>query len=298
MEYTKDKLLSELRRCYEENGEVTVKILNNSENNYPTQPTYRKYFGSINEAKSEVGIKRNMTKEEIRDSINSIINSGNNISLKQLKKHDIESSQLYAHFDSIDDAISFTSGKAADQFYRSKYLSIIDEFENISCKEIDRCEKLPSQSTILKYFDSIDDIREELGREVQESYKERAKELIEDYNNHIDYSDDGYIYCYEFTLYDETGFYVGETTNIINRIKSHLRRKNIQTKSHTSNGKILCRRGQESDNIKIKKIYTIIPLQRGKNESVENFTRRRLYQENKLRNTIVVEEDTLNVYGG
>lgn len=298
MEYTSDKLLSELRRCYEENGKVTVKILNNPENNYPTQPTYRKHFGSINEAKSKVGIKRNMTKEEIRDSINSIINSGNNVSLKQLKNHEIEPSQLYAHFDSINDAISFATGKDADQFYRSKYLSIIDEFENISWEKINKCEKLPSQSTILKYFDSIDDIKEELGREIQESYKQRAKNLIEEYDPQINYSDDGYIYCYEFTLYDERAFYVGETTNILNTIKSHLRRKKIQTKSHTSNGKILCRRGQESDNIKIHKIHTIIPLQKGENESIEDFTRRRLYQENKLRNIIVMEEDTLNVYGG
>lgn len=298
MGYTKDQLLSELHRCYEENGEVNIKLLNDSNTDYPTQPTYANYFGSITEAKKMAGIERNTTKREISDTINDIINSNEHISLKKMDEKGISAAQLYAHFNSIDDALSFATDEDPDEFYRSKYLSIIEEFDNISYNRIDECDKLPSHSTVLKYFDNIDEIRTEVGIDVKDSYKEQAKQLIEDYHPHIDYSHDGYIYCYQFSLYDETHFYVGETTNILNRITSHLRRKNIRTKSHSSNGEILCKRGEESSNIEINKIETIIPLQQGENESAEEFTRRRLYQENKLRNVIVMEEDTLNVYGG
>ena len=298
MGYTKDQLLSELHRCYEENGKVSIKLLNDSNTDYPTQPTYANYFGSVTEAKKMVGIKGNTTKEEISDTINYIIESGQDVSLNNLEENDIRPAQLYSHFESIDEALSFATDKDPDEFYRSKYLSIMEEFDDISYSRIDQCDKLPSHSTVLKYFDNIDEIRTEIGIDVQDSYKEQAKQLIEDYHPHIDYSHDGYIYCYQFTLYDETHFYVGETTNILNRMASHLRRKNIQTKSHSTNGEILCKRGEESANIEIDKIYTIIPLQQGESESVEEFTRRRLYEENKLRNVVVMEEDTLNVYGG
>lgn len=297
MKYSDNKLLQELQRCYSDNGKVTANILNSSENNYPSQPTYTDRFGSMGEAKRKAGIQANITKDEISEAINEIIEDSKKVSLNRLEEKDISPGQLYAHFESIEDAISFSIDEEADKFYKSKYSSVIENLDTVSVESINNCEKLPSYSTVNKYFDGINEMKDIAGIRTT-TYNKEAKRLIEDYNENIDYSSDGYIYSYKFDLHNDTHFYVGETTDIVNRMSSHLRRKNIQTKTYGTEGEKLSKRGEESNNITIEEIRTIITLDKGDNESPEEFTRRRLYEENKLRNRIVLEEGTLNVYGG
>lgn len=55
--YTDEELLQDLRRCEEEHGKVTQKIINNTENDYANSTTYRTHFGTLTEAKKEAGVE-------------------------------------------------------------------------------------------------------------------------------------------------------------------------------------------------------------------------------------------------
>jgi hypothetical protein len=314
MPYTKDELKSELLRCYENEGTITSKILNSPDNDYPTQMTYYNYFGSLAEAKSAVDIIAGYRKNEVLSDIRKCYEKYNEVSTSVLDNDDelVNYSTVYKHYGSLEDAVKeadISWDNAKTEHEGNKKYSRDELIQNlIDCKE----EKGDTKTSTVDNFDGPTSgvYRDRFGSltearkvaQIEESFKNgkngKVKRLVKSAD--VDKDADAIIYVLEITVNNETAYYVGETTDIKSRLRSHVYRTRIQTWAHGTHGKILAPRTKsgELNEIEVKSIEYTIPLYKNKDESDIGFRRRRKYREHHEHLSVAIDNNTLDVYGG
>lgn len=91
-EYSEEEIREELIACYEEYGKVTQKILDNSDNDYPTMKTLRNRFGSLNKILKSFDIpinkKSKYTKDEIDEHLRACYEKYGEVSVAILNNDD------------------------------------------------------------------------------------------------------------------------------------------------------------------------------------------------------------------
>jgi hypothetical protein len=243
------KLANELRRCERENGYVETSILNDSSNDFPTQPTYQNRFGSLSEAckKFDVQQKRRTkkwTKDEVIDEAKKHFQENGDLKVSDFADASSElpsTNTLYNHFDSISDLIEElgVEEEVAENRKNDKMAAIEKVTKYTEESEDELIEHLwwvkkeygdtktssieeapgPSSQTYITRFGSINDARDEAG--ISESYNESFEKRIGDLPDSYDNNADGYVYTIKL-LDDSTEYlYVGETTCLEKRLNRH-----------------------------------------------------------------------------
>ena len=201
MPYTKQELLNELVRCHKENGSTSEKILNDSSNNYPTQPTYNNHFGSMNDARKKAGVPvvnqgQQWTKDMVVEQIKTVVDTNGYFRLSMMDDIDgPNKSSVYTHFDSIKEALENTFDTNIDELTQkpAKYseeelLEYMRECENMYGKvTIDIMNDdsyLPSSHPYYNLFDNFEAAKERAGVDTYERnsydyYQYSALELID-----------------------------------------------------------------------------------------------------------------------
>lgn len=316
MPYSKDELKSELLRCYENEEEVTTEILNSPDNDYPTQMTYYNYFGSLKNARESVGIISGHTKERVLSDIRKCYDKHNEVSTKVLDNDDelVDYSTVYQHFGGLSEAVT-SAGLEWEDAKRVVTLDIENEYSRdeliqnlIDCNEEEGNTKTstinnfdgPTSQAYRNRFGSISEARKIAG--IEPSFKfARTNGQIDRLLEDIDYKNsDAVIYVLRMNVNGAKAYYVGESTSFKDRLNTHVYQTKVQSWAHSPHGKILAPRNKtnELNNIEIKSIEYVIPLNQKEDESDINFRRRRKYREHHEHLSVAMEKDTLDVYGG
>jgi len=316
MPYSKDELKSELLRCYQNEGRVTTKILNSKDNDYPTQPTYYNYFGSLKNAKKSVGIIAGHTRERVLSDIKKCYNNHGEVSVKALDNDDefVDYRVVNKHFGSLSKAvesanISWNDARTTLPSEPWRKYADDDLIQNLlDCKESEGDTKTstinnfdgPTSKVYRDRFGSITNAREEAG--IVEDFKNGSNGKVKQLLDSIDFSRDAnaLIYVLRISVNGEPAYYVGETTNIEKRLTSHVYQTKIQSWAHGPHGKILAPR-EETNNlneINVDSIEYVIELYQKEDESDIDFRRRRKYKEHHEHLSVAIDKNTLEVYGG
>lgn len=201
MPYTEQELLNELVRCHKENDSTAEKILNNSANDYPTQPTYHNHFGSMNEARKQAGIpvmkqSQKWTKDDVIEQIESIIDTNGYFRLSMMDDIDgPNKSTVYTHFDTVEEALQEIFDENIDKitqkpakYSKDELLEYMRECENMYGKVtidiMNNDSYLPSSYPYYNLFDNFETAKEKANVDKYEHnsydyYQYSALELIE-----------------------------------------------------------------------------------------------------------------------
>lgn len=202
MPYTDQELLNELVKCHQENGTTSEKMLNDSSNDYPTQPTYRNRFGSLNKARKKAGVPvvkqgQKWTKEQVIETINNVVDEHGYFKLSFMDNFSGPSSKsIYTHFDSVEEALSEsferdkidTITQKPPTYTKDELASYMKECEQIYGKVtisiINNDSYFPSSYPYQKEFGSFSEAKkyanvESAGRDNHDYYQYSAPELIE-----------------------------------------------------------------------------------------------------------------------
>lgn len=311
--YTEDELISELLRCYENEGSTKSSILNSPETDYPTQMTYQNRFGSLTKAKEIAGIKGGHTRERVIEDIKKCYEQNDAVSIKLLDNTDdlINSSTLYSHYNSLWSATEdaqIEKENASTRSVKNKYtkselinnlIECKEEMGDTKTKTVDEYDG-PSTQAYRSHFGSIGEARGEANITPNFSTTYKSKHLEEILEN-VEIKDaDAHIYVLELEVNDETGYYVGESKNIEKRICTHINNTRMQVWANSPHGKILApaEKTNELNDVTVKSIKYTIPINKAENESSLNFRRRRKFKEHHQQLVVAMEEETLDVYGG
>jgi hypothetical protein len=310
MGYTKNELIQQLIKCYEENGHTRTTLLNSPNNDYPSQVTYNNHFGSMADAREAAGLYGGHTREKVIESIEKCFDKHSRITTTLLNEDDelLNSSVLYAHFDTISDAIESADINQDVDRVRSKYTEeeLLDEL--IRCKEEEGNTKTqtvdsrdgPSSQAYRSKFGSIQSARELAGINCKfnKTYSDKVKKWME--NTQYEDNADAHIYVLSISIDGEKAYYIGESQNVTSRIHSHLENPQFTTKNNTKYGEVISTRRETGrvNDIKIEGIEYVIPIYRNDGESDEIFRKRRKYREHHEHLSVAIDKNTLEVYGG
>jgi len=315
MGYTTQELKDELLRCYEENGHTKSSVLNDKNNDYPTQMTYSNHFGSLTEAKRSVGIIAGHTKERVLSDIEKCYNKNGNVSISLLENDDkfINQNTLYHHFDSMWNAIEesnvdirsikYAKSKNRKKYTKEQLIDILieckDRFGNTKSSTINNCDDFPSTQSYKSCFGSIKKAREEADISVDFKNSNKIQNIIDGIESY-DNNSDAHIYVLNIEINGEPAYYVGETTNLHSRLQTHYYQNNIQCWSNGDHGRVLSPRSDtgESNKFTIISVEYVIPMYKKDNESNIEFRRRRKYKEHHEHLSVAIDNNTFEVYGG
>jgi len=200
MPYTDQELLNELVRCYEENGETSEKILNDSSNGFPTQPTYNNRFNSLNEARKRAGVPvvkqgQSWSKDKVVEQIKQVTEESGYFNLSMMDNSDgPNSSSLYTHFDSVSEAVKFVFPERENtvdkpsKYSKDELIEYMKECENVYGKVtiniLNTDDYFPSSYPYYKLFENFEQAKELAGvetynRNSYDYYQYSSPELIE-----------------------------------------------------------------------------------------------------------------------
>jgi hypothetical protein len=202
MPYTEQELLNGLVRCHNENGSTAAKVLNDSANDYPTQPTYHNNFGSMNEARKQAGVpvmkqSQRWTRDDVIEQIKEVVDENGYFRLSMMD--DIKGpnkGSVYTHFDGVDEALQCvfddreidTLTQKPVKYSKDELVEYMQECEDIygkvSIDIMNNDSYLPSSNPYYSLFDNFEDAKEKAGvdkyeRNSYDYYKYSALELLE-----------------------------------------------------------------------------------------------------------------------
>lgn len=253
-----EELLSSLQECYQKEGVVDGATLNDSSNDYPTQPTYSyRFSGGLEEAckKASVpfGIKKEFeTREDVIEAAESFFKQNNELRVDNFNSSDElpSSSRMYRLFDSIGELIEETS--ITQEIRRQKQKSRAKTRESISSakkynendekaliehlwwvlKEKGDCTSKsinntpgPSSTVYKDVFGSVTEARQKAGVDKfhRTPLKHKLDKILEDT---IDEGADGHVYVIKMYKDADKYYYVGSSINVKRRLRNHLNGKN------------------------------------------------------------------------
>jgi len=248
------ELLDELERCYEEHGKVTATILNNSSNDYPTQPTYNNRFGSLSTAMDKVNIeqvdhgRKIYTREDIINKSIKFYDNNGNIKVSDFSntRGDLPSASImYNYFDGIDDLlkeagiyedviesrrdnrreISKRISKANEKYTDDDREELIEHIQFIAGKhgkattQTISNEDGPSKHAYDKIFGSLSEAR--LAAGLEEQYVTNFEDKLGLLPDNFDEDADAHIYVLSIHDDSERYYYVGKSTRLRKRLNAH-----------------------------------------------------------------------------
>lgn len=248
-----DELISELQRCYENEGVVDGPTLNDTSNDYPTQPTYTYRFdGGLREACEIADVPYGKNNSWDRESIveaaeqhfkeNGELFVANFTSNKNLPS----TSVLYNNFDSIKDLVEATSMTEEIKTQKREHRKITNEKHASTARKYDSTDKEalenhlwwvmkeygdtktetvdkapgPSSTVYQDVYGSIIDARSAAGIDSL-SFNENFSDRIGELPNSYDESADGYVYVLKMVRHGEEYYYVGMSTRLKERLNTH-----------------------------------------------------------------------------
>lgn len=330
MPYTEQELLQELVRCYTEEGNTLTKTLNDKNTDYPTQMTYQNRFGSLNNAREKAGVPiRKQAQTTDRESLiveaNKMYEEFGNIKSTWFQEKDKFTSTYTLYFDSFEELLKESdyyeevmekrqenrektaSIVAEKNSYDEEYLldhlqKVYDEYGTTSTTLIEKING-PSPTSYRTHFGSLPNARDIVGIEDNNIQGERFRRVINSLDEVDGYDDnaDSHIYVLQINTHGKDVFYVGQSSNLSNRLKNHCNNApEVSLFEITEYGKAMKPRDSvRSDcEAEVSKIEYCIPLYQEENESDTMFRRRVLERERKESYVVALEHETTNVYGG
>lgn len=318
---TDQELIDALQRCYSKHGEISVSILNNTKNNYPTQPTYSYRFdGGLEAACEKAGVPYKSSQWD-RDSLiqatQKFFNKNGDVGVRHFAEPDNElpsSSTLYEYFDSFDDLIEKTdvseeireqkreNKKVARANANKKYSSqdkeeliehlwwVMKQYGDAKTNSINDAPG-PSTNVYTRIFGSLPSAREEAGLNKfdKESLDERLNIRVSKYEEDAD----GHIYVIKMIRAGEIYYYVGSSISLKKRLNSHINANTSISLHHTNeHGDI------DELNLEPHCISRIENLHKKDNESDTEFNNRMKSKEHVVSYKIASAFNTHKVLGG
>lgn len=325
VKYKDEELLELLEKCEEEFGKVSSSILNDTNNEYPTQPTYQYRFGSLSEAMEEAGLEyekksdNRYSKKEIRERTKEYFSNNGSIYLKDFASADTDlptPSAMYKKYDGIEELFAdagiydeVMESRRADRRERKspsrneKYTEddkdyLIDhlhtvnsKFGKVTTQTLQKADG-PSKGIYNKIFGSIYEARSEAG--ITKEYTENFRQTIGELPQNYDESADSHIYV--IVLHADSGetfYYVGKSTNIEKRLGAHT----------SGESKIRHRKENEYDKIKnlpleIDTLLKVVNMYKKNDETDTEFANRVSDREHITSYKIAAGLETSNILGG
>lgn len=247
-----DELIEALKDCYENEGIVNGPTLNDTSNEYPTQPTYSYRFdGGLREACDIAGVpygkREKWDKTSIVEAAESHFKQNNTFGVSDFTKYDDlpPTSVMYDHFDSINDLIDATSMSNEIRKRKSEIKEIASQRNANNSKKYNESDKDalenhlwwvmkeygdtktstvdtapgPSSGVYSRIYGSIGQAREAAGIDVlyRENFTDRIGELPESYDSDAD----GYVYVLKMVREGISYFYVGMSQRLKKRLNTH-----------------------------------------------------------------------------
>jgi len=325
------ELLEAINECYENEGIVDGPTLNNTENEYPTQPTYSYRFdGGLKEACERAGVpygepKEYETREDIIEAVEKYFNKKNYLSVGCFNSSEElpSTSQLYNLFDGIDDLIESTSitdeirrqkrknrRRTEQRAIESKKQYSQDDTEGLKdhlwwvMKEYDNCTTQtvnnapgPSSTIYREAFGSLPKAREKAGLQ---QFHTDGNGNTTDYTDRIEIDEksfdkckDGHVYVIKFLHNAETYYYVGSSIRIENRLNRHTT-GDSEVKFHHKQDK-----GTINElNLEPYSLWRVDNYEQQQNESKQEFKDRLRSEEHVLSYKIASTFETHKILGG
>lgn len=245
-----EELIEQLHKCEEENGYVSGSLLNNPDNNYPTQPTYSNRLGNLRDVCKSEGIKYGKesmwSKEKIIDEADDFFEENGELGVRHFSSTDNylpSANTLYKYFDDIESLFAemdnFEDVIESKKRRRRAINKLIDntkynendkqalinhlwwvmkEYGNTKSATVNSVDG-PSTQVYRDIFGSIVKAREEAGLDsiYNKSFEDRIGELPDSYDERAD----GYVYCIKMQKGREQYYYVGKSRSLRNRLNSH-----------------------------------------------------------------------------
>lgn len=256
------RLLDELQRCYSEHGKVSGSLLNDSENDYPTQPTYSYRFDDgLEEACEKAGVPykdSQWDRESIIQATEEFFNKNGDVGVRHFSESDNElpsNSTLYKHFDSFDDVVEGTNvseeirkqkrenRKVARASIQKQYGDedkdelidhlwwVMKEYGSANTDTVNNAPG-PSTTVYIRVFGSLPSAREEagLGKLNRKTLDERVDIRLPEYDEQAD----GHIYVIKMIRLGDVYYYVGSSISLKKRLSSHINAETNITLHHTN----------------------------------------------------------------
>lgn len=320
-----DELISEVQRCYKEEGVVNGPTLNNTDNDYPTQPTYSYRFdGGLREACDIANVPYGSTdswsKEDIVKAAEEYFNENGTLFVKDFTSSDIlpPSSILYNYFDSIDELIDETSVSDEIREQKQEYRKIVSEESSHKNSKYNSDDKKalenhlwwvmkeygdtktetvnnapgPSSTVYREIYGSMMEARKESGLEditYRENFRDRVGQLPQSYDDDAD----GYIYALKMVRDGEDYYYIGMSTRLKKRLNTHSR----------GSSKVMLHHENKYDTMNNLGIYPVCVVRienyyKRDNESDKEFKDRLKSEEHIISHQISAAFNTDKVLGG
>jgi hypothetical protein len=248
-----DELISELQRCYDNEGSVDGPTLNNTDNEYPTQPTYSYRFdGGLREAceiaNIPYGSKESWDRESIIKAGEDYFDENGTLFVSDFDKSNKlpPTSVMYDHFESIHNLVEETSFTEEIREQKRENRKIANERNAESSRkyELSDTDALedhlwwilkeygdtktdtvndapgPSVNVYRRIYGSIVEARKEAGMD-SFSYRENFEDRIGALPKSYDENADGYIYVLKIVRDGEEYYYVGMSTRLKKRLNKH-----------------------------------------------------------------------------
>lgn len=236
-QYSNDDLLDSLRECKSKHGEISHTVLNDDDN-MPSGPTYSYRFGSLSAALDKAGLNNEAKSSRNREgkrttkyTINEIITHLNDmsedgeISRKMVVQSDGPTYQTICRHSDDSTLKSFVESNTGLDFV-DEYKREIRDRDTIEeeLKEADKQNRYlsisllqsvsdyPSMDEVVYHFESLDSAGDKLGLTVYGSALDKYKDIFSEH----------YLYVLVVRQDGEDKFYVGETSNLHNRLSSHM----------------------------------------------------------------------------
>jgi hypothetical protein len=310
MGYTRNELVEQLIDCYEENGHTRTTLLNDPSNDYPSQVTYNNHFGTMANAREAAGLYGGHTRKSLLESIEKCFDKHNRVTTTLLNEDEelLNASVLYAHFDTISDAIESSNINEDIDSARSKYtegelleglVSCKNNRGNTKTRTIDNRDG-PSSQAYISRFGSLQKAREIA--DIETTFNTTYSDKVTKWIDSVQYEEDAdvHIYVLSISINEEQVYYVGESMDIKSRIQSHLEKCEFRTKTRTRHGERIATRFETNrvNDVEIDSIEYVVPIYRKSGESDIEFRRRRKLIEHHEQLSVAIDKDTLEVYGG
>lgn len=305
-----DELISELQRCYKNEGAVDGPTLNNTSNDYPTQPTYSYRFeGGLREA-CEIadvpyGKHNSWNRESIIEAAEKYFAENGELFVGNFQENnDLPSASiLYNNFDSIEDLVEETSVAEEIKTQKRENRKIINQKNNDTSRKYDSSDTDalenhlwwvmkeygdaktdtvndapgPSANVYKRVYGSIIDARDAAGLDCisyRENFRDRIGKLPESYDENAD----GYIYVLKMVRHGEQYYYVGMSTRLKKRLNTHSR----------GESKVMLHHENKYDKTKEMNLYPVCVVR------IENFYQNEEESEDEFRDRLKSEEHIIS----
>lgn len=331
MAYKRTELLSELVRCYEEQGNTSVKTLNDPDTDYPTQMTYQNRFGSLNSARERAGVPvrkqaQKISREEFIEDANRMYKEYGDIKSTWFQEKDEFKSTYRLYFDSFEELLKQSDyyeevmrnrnkmrnrvghklskeNSYSDEFLLKHLQNVYDKYGNCLTETINSSNG-PSAGAYSSHFGSLVNAREIIGIEDYHSKNNAIESIISGGIKNVDGYDDNanaHIYVLKIEIYDEKVFYVGQSKNLKKRITTHASgTPKVSLYENTNSGKAMLPRLETLSNgdATVTDILYFIPMYKKDKENDIQFNRRVLEREREESYSLAIRENTTDIFGG